>query len=523
MRYFLLVTMLFLAMIESAALAYEHEESLVEFVEYSEDIVSQNRHQNKPYFVLFSAEWCHWCHEFAENTLTRKDVADYLNQNFVNVFVDADIHNAAYVKYRATGLPFSVFLNPDGTLYYKYTGTLYGDNFLAVISEVATEVGAGKFALGMEAHQVSYTAPERLDLAALQELPDAFKQGLLENFDAEEYGLGRERKLILPRTYSYLLQHSDAENRDQAIRQIENTLGRAIDKIYDPLAGGFFRYAEERNWQIPHYEKFADLNAGAVLLLYQMNQVSPSLELKRAADKTLGYLTSTLFDVETGCFLSFQIADTRYYSLNQKQRDSAREPKVMNKIFTDRLAMTLSYLIQIDEIIGDQALQDQIRQSLDFLLLMIKQEDGLKRYYSIADNQWFTQSGLSDHAQIAKLLVESARHFDDQRYADLAAGVLHSAVTKFYNKEKGIFVEPSVTEGTNVEYLMEMNAMLALSIMGLGDRLDPGGTRIVKSVTTYFSGMVEPLGQRFWNAIEWEFAESYVPFLQVADKFLASD
>jgi uncharacterized protein YyaL (SSP411 family) len=523
MRYFLLVTMLLLAMIESSALAFEHEESLVEFVEYSEDVVRRNRNQNKPYFVLFAAEWCHWCRVFAENTLTRQDVADYLNQNFVNVFVDADIHNAAYVKYRATGLPFTVFLNPDGTLYYKYTGTLYGDNFLAVISEVATEVGAGKFALGMEAYQVSYTAPRRLDLAALQELPDAFKQGLLENFDAEEYGLGRERKLILPRTYSYLLQQADVENRNQAIKQIEKTLRRAIDKIYDPLEGGFFRYAEKRNWQIPHYEKFADLNAGTVLLLYQINQVSPSPELKQAADLTLDYLTSTLFDVETGSFLSFQIADTYYYSLNQKQRESARKPKIMSKIFTDRLAMTLSYLIQIDEIIDDQALQDQIRQSLDFLLLMINQEGGLKRYYSIADNQWLTQSGLSDHALIARLLVESARHFDDPRYADLAASVLHSAVTKFYNKEKGIFIEPSVKEGTNIEYLMEMNAMLALSIMGLGDRLDPGGTRIVKSVTTYFSGMVETLDQRFWNAVEWEFAESYVPFLQVVDKFLASE
>jgi hypothetical protein len=35
--------------------------------------------------------------------------------------------------------------------------------------------------------------------------------------------------------------------------------------------------------------------------------------------------------------------------------------------------------------------------------------------------------------------------------------------------------------------------------------------------------MVEPLGQRLWNAVEWEFAESYVPFLQVADKYLAID
>ncbi len=42
---------------------------MVEFVEYSDKVLLENRDQNKPYFLLFSAEWCHWCHEFAENTL----------------------------------------------------------------------------------------------------------------------------------------------------------------------------------------------------------------------------------------------------------------------------------------------------------------------------------------------------------------------------------------------------------------------------------------------------------------------
>ncbi len=123
--------------------AYEHRDSLVDFVEYRDNVITQNKQHRKPYFLLFSAEWCHWCHEFAEHTLTRQDVADFLNQKFVNVFIDTDIHNSAYVKYRATGLPYVVFLNPDGTLYYKYTGTLYGVDFLDVIEEVAGSVGRG--------------------------------------------------------------------------------------------------------------------------------------------------------------------------------------------------------------------------------------------------------------------------------------------------------------------------------------------------------------------------------------------
>jgi hypothetical protein len=141
------VVALYLSSLTTPSVAYEHQDSLVNFVEYTEDVISRSRQENKPYFLLFSAEWCHWCHEFAEKTLARQDVADYLNQHFVNVFIDTDIHNAAYVKYRATGLPYTVYLNPDGSLYYRYSGTLYGDNFLEVLREVVAEVGVGKYAL----------------------------------------------------------------------------------------------------------------------------------------------------------------------------------------------------------------------------------------------------------------------------------------------------------------------------------------------------------------------------------------
>ncbi len=62
-----------------AANAWEHEGSKVEFVEYRQGIVEELRKQDRPYFLLFSAEWCFWCHEFGENTLTDERVADYLD------------------------------------------------------------------------------------------------------------------------------------------------------------------------------------------------------------------------------------------------------------------------------------------------------------------------------------------------------------------------------------------------------------------------------------------------------------
>jgi uncharacterized protein YyaL (SSP411 family) len=104
--------------------AFEHEGSAVQFQEYNRDVIKKNRQQNKPYFLLFAAQWCHWCAVFAEETLTKKKVYTYLNKHFTNIFIDIDIHSAAYLKYKATGLPYTVFLNPDGSHYYKYAHSM---------------------------------------------------------------------------------------------------------------------------------------------------------------------------------------------------------------------------------------------------------------------------------------------------------------------------------------------------------------------------------------------------------------
>ena len=145
--------------ISAGARAWEHEGSKVHFDEYRDGIVEELRGRNQPYFLLFSAEWCHWCHEFAENTLTDDRVAEYLNENFTNIFIDADIHSAAYLKYRATGLPYTVFLNPDTSPHFRYSGTLYAYDFLTVLKQIKMNVSQG---LSVEADAAKAYWAERL-------------------------------------------------------------------------------------------------------------------------------------------------------------------------------------------------------------------------------------------------------------------------------------------------------------------------------------------------------------------------
>ena len=502
------------------AFAYEHHESRVDFEEYAADVIERNRGRQRPYFLLFSAEWCHWCHEFAERTLSREEVHAYLNEHFVNVFIDADIHNAAYVKYRAKGLPFAVFLNPDGSVHFKYTGTLYGDQFIDVLREIRRNIEQNISIPGQDVEVEPYTPPETLVESDLFALGRDFRDGILENFDPIRYGVGRGEKAILPRTFLYLLEHTSGPERQAAVDGVGRTLDRAIEAIYDPVEGGFFRYAETRDWQVPHYEKMADLNAGAVLLLYRLHDPASSPAFSQAGRHTMRYLRSTLYDPSQGTFLSFQEADTRYFRRDAAARAAIGAPAVADKVFTDRLAATLGYLLDVLPLVADQALEQQVARSLDFLASMA--EGGrLRRYFLRAEGVWETDSLLRDHALVARVFQKASRRFSEPRYARIGSVVVEASIDKFHDAGRGIFVDPGLADDDSVEYLMEMNALLALAMMGLDEDGYPQRSDVVESLMTYFSGIGGRLDDRLWESSDWEAMEAYVPYLEAIDVFAA--
>ena len=503
------------------AFAYHHHDMQVKFQDYADDVVARNLGQGRPYFLLFSAEWCHWCHEFADHTLVREEVYDYLNEHFVNVFIDADIHTAASVKYQAKGLPFTVFLNPDGSVHFRYTGTLYGDQFIEVLREIRNNIERNVAIPGQDATVEPYESPDTLDTEDLVALGEAFRDGILENFDPAEHGVGRGEKAILPRTFLYLLEHAGEAEREEAIEGISRTLGRAIEAIYDPVEGGFFRYAETRDWQVPHYEKMADLNAGAVLVAYRLDRLSASPALVRAGKRTTQYLQSTLYEPSQGTFLSFQEASTRYFRLDAARRSARAAPAVADKVFTDRLAGTLDHLLDLLPLAADAALEQQVARSVDFLAAMAGEGEGLRRYFLRDDERWEGDSTLRDHALVARVLQKASGRLSEPRFARISEAVVAAAIDRFFDAEKGIFVDPAFAEDDGAEYLMEMNGLLGLTIMRLGEYGFPPRWEVVDSLMTYFSGAGTLLEDRLWDASDWEIMEAYVPYLEAIDAWLA--
>jgi len=502
------------------ASAYHHHDSQVKFQNYAADVVARNLDRHRPYFLLFSAEWCHWCHEFADRTLVREEVYTYLNRHFVNVFIDADIHTSASVKYQAKGLPFIVFLDPDGSVYFRYTGTLYGDQFIEVLREIRSNIERNVAIPGQDSDLEPYVAPDTLNTEDLAALGPAFRDGILENFDPEEHGVGRGEKAILPRTFLYLLEQAGEAEREDAVAGVAGTLARAIEAIYDPVEGGFFRYAETRDWQVPHYEKMADLHAGAALVLYRLDRLSASPDLVQAGERTAEYLRSTLYEPSQGTFLSFQEASTRYFRLDAARRGAAIAPAVADKVFTDRLAGTLDHLLDLLPLTADPALEQEVARAVAFLAAMAGEGGSLRRYFLRAEGRWEGDSPLRDHALVARVLQKASRRLSEPRFARHSQAVVEVAIDRFFDAERGIFIDPAFAEDDGAEYLMEMNGLLGLTMMRLGEDGFPPRWELVNSLMTYFSGAGALLEDRLWDAGDWEIMEAYVPYLQAIDAWL---
>lgn len=501
------------------AFAFEHEDSPVKFLEYNKVSIELAQKKNKPIFILFSAQWCHWCKAFADKTLSEEKVYTYLNKHYINIFVDFDIRRKLYSGFQARGLPYNVFLEPDGSLFFKYGGMFYADDFLEIIKNVRKDMLVGKAVEGDNEELSGYSPPERLEPANVKLLRQTYVQAALENFDREEYGLGRGDKYIMPETFLYLLGSRDI--REEAFPYIYGTLKKAVRRIYDPIEGGFFRYAEKRNWQIPHYEKMIDLNSAAVLLLYKLTAVKPSPDLKKAAEKTTFYLTSKLFDSKTGAFLSFQVADESYYSLGGEKRKKATEPPLVKKIFIDRLAVSLSYFLDTLEYWQDPSYERKIRQSLDFLAKMVVAKGSIYHYYSLSEKRWLNKGNLADHVYLAYTFLKAFSTLKNPVYLHLSKRILREAQLKFYDKKQVIFIDKPEARAIDVEYQMELNGLIALTFLLLPENeRDKGQSRIVEGIITYFSGMNGLLEERVWDPDDWQFMERYVPYLKAAEIYL---
>ena len=251
----------------------QHRDNPVHWQEWGEEAFAEARERNVPVLLSVGYAACHWCHVMAHESFEDEAVAAVLNERFVSVKVDREERpdiDAVYMSaVTATtghgGWPMTVFLTPEGEPFF--CGTYFPrDHFLRVLDALdeawrtrEDEVRAsGSHIASSLASALRSPTPYAVEPGALSAAVDI----LARQFDRVAGGFGGAPKFPPSMVLEFLLRHhartGEASSLEMATRTLE---AMARSGLYDPLAGGFARYAVDARWVVPHFEKMLYDNA----------------------------------------------------------------------------------------------------------------------------------------------------------------------------------------------------------------------------------------------------------------------
>lgn len=265
-----------------------HQDDLVSWSPWGQDAFELARAENKPVLLSIGFSACHWCHVMQKESFNDPATAKYMNDHFINVLVDREERpdvDAIYTRQLEAlsvrpGWPMTLFLRPDGQAFYA--GTYYppGDetaphSFRRVLTQVndmwlsdhrAVDAACAKVADTVAARDKDAGRSQSLTYANLN-----FALGrLLQRCDLEYGGLKQSRKypaaaintLLMRLLASEEMHRSYADLLPHCRAYIAATLdGMANGQINDQVGAGFFRYATNKQWLRPHFEKMLSDNA----------------------------------------------------------------------------------------------------------------------------------------------------------------------------------------------------------------------------------------------------------------------
>ncbi|MGE4419495.1 MAG: thioredoxin family protein [Sulfurimonas sp.] len=99
-----------------------------------DEALKQAQKENKGVYLFIGADVCRWCERFKKLTLSKKEVIDKLEEDYVLLYLSRDRHQIP--KHFVTkGVPRHYFLTKDGKIVYEDVGSREVEGFFSLIEE----------------------------------------------------------------------------------------------------------------------------------------------------------------------------------------------------------------------------------------------------------------------------------------------------------------------------------------------------------------------------------------------------
>jgi uncharacterized protein YyaL (SSP411 family) len=419
-----------------------HAGNPVDWWPWGEEAFAEAARRDVPVMISIGYATCHWCHVMARESFSDPDLAAYLNENLVSIKVDREEHPEVDASYLAAasaftqnlGWPLTVFATPQGSTYFA--GTYFPPRavggspaFRQVLEAVVeawrdrrTEVEAAGGAVREAVEAMSRAAAT----AGVVPTPEQFGAAVavLESLEDPEFGgLGRAPKFPNTPVIAFLLERGAAGDERAAAFARRTLAIMAASGLRDPVEGGFFRYAVQRDWTEPHYERM--LYDNAQLLAAYTAVDDPD------ATQTVEGLVAFLLEVlrsPGAAFASAQDSESLvdgvaseggYYALDAAGRAGQPPPALDAKVLTGLNGMAIGALAEAGARFGRAEWVDAARAAADAVLALHGDDARIARA-SLDGRLSDAPATLEDLGGMAGGLLRLALASGEVRYAAVA-------------------------------------------------------------------------------------------------------
>jgi len=265
----------------------EHAHDAVDWYPWGEAPFARAKKENKPVFLSSGFAACHWCHVMQKESFTDAATAKVLNENFVCILVDREelpavdeaFARAVQAVGGRAGWPLTVFLTPAkkpffaGT-YFPTEPKLGLPPFTQVLRGVLKSWREKRTAVDQSALELYHSVSALNSIVVQKDKTDTVTSAgekLVQRVDPDWGGISGDRKFAHPGALLFAVQQlgsmpKAAWRKNPLAQGYLQYLTATLDNmnnggIHDQLRGGFFRYASDRQWRVPHFEKMLSDNA----------------------------------------------------------------------------------------------------------------------------------------------------------------------------------------------------------------------------------------------------------------------
>ncbi|MFB6280921.1 MAG: thioredoxin domain-containing protein [Haloferacaceae archaeon] len=294
----------------------QHADNPVDWQPWDEAALAEARERDVPIFLSVGYSACHWCHVMEEESFADEAVAEVLNEHFVPVKVDREERPDLDSIYMTVcqlvtgrgGWPLSAWLTPEGKPFY--VGTYFpreakrgSPGFLDLLEDIAESWTESRDEIEARADEWTAALVDRLEETpeAAAEPPDAevleaAADAVLRSADREHGGFNRSGpKFPQPPRIDLLLATHAVTGRDDAREVAVGTLdAMAAGGMYDQIGGGFHRYATDREWTVPHFEKMLYDNAELARVYLEAHRLTGAERYATVAREALAFVEREL-------------------------------------------------------------------------------------------------------------------------------------------------------------------------------------------------------------------------------------